>query len=193
MKHRYSVFLALHLLFLASCSDDNPVAVTPDDVTDDEYAVWSVTLDSMVVWETDDFVVLQNGTDTYNLGDSAMASYLKQQLKVPDEAIQNYTVRNATPSTIERKLTLDVDYVLLDMQEITDIITLGGYDELYRRYPKCNGVTTLSRVGFNVGRTMALVYMSHTPGFLAGAGWAVLCRKISGKWEVVTSTIIWVS
>ncbi|MFA6234000.1 MAG: hypothetical protein WC824_07400 [Bacteroidota bacterium] len=193
MKQRIFFFLVLPLLLLAACSDDDPTGVLPTDVTDDEYAVWSVTLDSMVVWEADDVVILQNNTDSYALGDSVMASYLKQQLKVPDDVLQNHVARNAASSTILRKLTLDVDYVLLSSAEIEAILTQGGYDELYRRYPKSNGVTTLSHVGFNATRTVALVYMSHTPGFLAGSGWAVLCRKTSGKWHVTTSTIIWVS
>ncbi len=193
MKHTFLLLLVLPLLIVAACSDDDPVGTYPTDVTDDEYAVWSVTLDSMVVWEADDVVVLQSGTDGYALHDSATASTLKQQLKVPDEAVVNYKDRNAGSSTIERKLTLPVDYHLISSQEIEDILTIDGYEELYRRYPKCNGVTTLSHVGFNADRTMALVYMSNTTGYLAGAGWAVLCRKVSGKWAVVTSTIVWVS
>lgn len=193
MKHTFLLLIVLPLLILAACSDDDPVATTPTDVTDDEYAVWSATLDSMVVWEADDVVLLQSGTDGYALHDSATASWLKQQLKVPDDAILSYKDRNAAPSVIARKLTLPVEYNLLTAKEIEDIITLGGYDEIYNRYPQCNGVTTLSHVGFNSSRNMALVYMSQTTGFLAGAGWAVLCRKVSGRWEVVTSTIVWVS
>lgn len=193
MKYRILLLLVVPLLLLASCSDDDPVSTAPDDLTDDEYAIWSATIDSLVVWEKDDVVVLQNSTDSYPLHDSTTASYLRGQLKVPDAAIQNYEERNAVPATIERKLTLDVEYTLLGKQEIEVIIIAGGYDELYSRYPRCNGVTTLSRVGFNVDRTVALVYLSQTPGFLAGVGWAVLLRKVTGKWQVTTSTVVWVS
>ncbi|MFZ1731008.1 MAG: hypothetical protein WBQ23_02530 [Bacteroidota bacterium] len=193
MKHTLLLLFVLPLLILAACSDDDPTGTTPTDVTDDEYAVWSATLDSMVVWEADDVVLLQSGTDSYALHDSATASWLKQQLKVTDDAIVSYKDRNATPSTIERKLTLPAEYHLLTVLQIQDIITQGGYDEIYNRYPKCNGVTTLSRVGFNSTRTQGLVYMSQTTGFLASVGWAVLCRKVSGKWEVLTSMIVWVS
>ncbi|MBE0643255.1 MAG: hypothetical protein IH600_04180 [Bacteroidetes bacterium] len=193
MKHRILLLLVVPLLLLASCSDDDPVGTTPDDLTDDEYAVWSATLDSLVVWEKDDVVVLQISTDSYPLHDSTTAVYLRNQLKVPDDAIQHYKERNAQPATIERKLTLDVEYVLLSAADIQDMITQGGYEEIYKRYPNSNGVTTLSRVGFSANRGTAVVYLSHTPGFLAGAGWAVLCRKVSGRWQVTASTVVWVS
>ena len=193
MKKLIAVLFVFPLLLLAACGDDDPPVVPTDNLEDDEYAVWSATLDSMVVWEKDDFVVLQSGTDGYVLNDSATAAYLRGQLKVPDDALQNHAQRNAQAATIGRKLTIEVDYILLGQQEIEDLLTLGGYDELYRRYPKCNGVTTLSRVGFNSTRSMAVVYLSMTPGYLAGSGWAVLLRKISGKWSVTASTIVWVS
>lgn len=185
--------LALPLFVFAACGDDDAPVVPAGNVDDDEYAVWSATLDSMVIWEKDDFVVLRSGTDGYVLDDSAMASYLRGQLKVPDEALQQYAQRNKQGALIERKLDISVDYALLTEADIESILSLGGYDGLYRRYAHCNGVTTLSRVGFNATRSTAVVYISMTPGYLAGSGWAVLLRKISGRWEVISSTIIWVS
>ena len=193
MNARILFLLVFPLFLFAACSDDDPVSVTPSDITDDEYAVWSAALDSMVVYEKDDYVVLQKGTESYALGDSAMSAYLKQQLKVTDAVIQNYVTRNSQAATIERKLTLPVDYMLLSASEIESILSQGGYDELYIRYPDCNGVTTLSRVGFSADRSSALVYLSHTTGYLAGAGWALLLRKVSGTWQIIAETIVWVS
>lgn len=193
MKTLILFLLVLPLFMLPSCGDDDPTVAPIYTIEDEEYAVWSATIDSMVVWEKDDFVVLQRGTDGYSLQDSAIAAYLRGQLKVPDDALQDHGLRNAQGATIERKFDITVDYTLLDRQEIEDLLMLDGYEELYRRYPKCNGVTTLSRVGFNSTRNMALVYLSMTPGYLAGSGWAVLLRKTSGKWEVTASTIVWVS
>ncbi len=193
MKLRILFFLLFPMLFLLACSDDDPVSAAPSNLADDEYAVWSATLDSMVVWEKDDVVVLQSATDSYALGDSAMAAYVKQQLKVTDAVLQHYAAQNLQVATIERKLTLPVDYVLLAPSEIENILNQGGYEEMYSRYPDCNGVTTLSRVGFNTDHSTALVYMTHTTGYLAGAGWAVLLRKVSGVWQVIANTIVWVS
>lgn len=193
MKTLILFLLVLPLFMLPSCGDDDAPVAPIYTIEDEEYAVWSATIDSMVVWEKDDFIVLQRGTDGYSLQDSAIAAYLRGQLKVPDDALQDHGLRSAQGATIERKFDITVDYTLLDRQEIEDLLMLDGYEELYRRYPKCNGVTTLSRVGFNSTRNMALVYLSMTPGYLAGSGWAVLLRKISGKWEVTASTIVWVS
>lgn len=193
MKTLILFLLVLPLSMLPSCGDDDPSVPPIYIIDDEEYAVWSATIDSMVVWEKDDFIVLQRGTDGYSLEDSATAAYLRGQLKVPDDALLDHAQRNAQSATIERRFDITVDYTLLDRKEIEDLTMLAGYDELYRRYPRCNGVTTLSRVGFNSSRSMALVYLSMTPGYLAGAGWAVLLRKISGKWEVSASTIVWVS
>ena len=147
----------------------------------------------MVVWEKDDVVVLRNSTDAWPFSDAGTESQLKSQLKVTDEILQSYADRNLVSSTIQHGLYLDNEYVLLTAQEIEAILAAGGYQELYHRYPKCNGVTTLSHVGFNEARTTALVYLSHTPEYLAGAGWAVLLRKVSGSWVVQASTIVWVS
>lgn len=193
MSMRILFPIIVPLLILGACSDDDPVVVPSNDLENEEYAVWSATLDSMAVWEKDDILVLCSETTGYPITDSATAAYLRGQLKVPDDALQDYETRNARKATIERKLVIDAEYVLLTGQQIEGILAAGGYDELYRLYPDCTGVTTLSRVGFNSTRTSAVVYLSATPGILAGVGWAVFLRKLGGKWQVQTSAIVWVS
>lgn len=193
---RYVLLFACSLLLWTACSEDDGPLNPPDLTESDEYAVWSATLDSMVIWEKDDVVVLRSFTDAWALDDPATKAQLKSQLKVTDEELLNYDTRNASSSEIRGytlESYLDNECVLLREKEIEDILASGGYQELYRRYPKSNGITTLSHVGFNASRTSALVYLSHTPEFLAGAGWAVLLRKQSGVWVVQASTIVWMS
>jgi hypothetical protein len=63
-----------------------------------------------------------------------------------------------------------------------------GMDEYLRvregesQIPLSPGRTYVSRVGFNPGRTAALVFVSHVPGPEMGAGYLVLLEKHQGDW-----------
>lgn len=63
------------------------------------------------------------------------------------------------------------------------VLKQGGWDEYYRQYPESGGLIELSAVGFNVDKTVAVVYMGHSCGMLCGGGTFHVLEKVDGKWK----------
>lgn len=63
------------------------------------------------------------------------------------------------------------------------VLKQGGWDEYYRRYPESGGLIVLSAVGFNVDKTVAVVYMGHSCGMRCGGGTFHVVEKVDGKWK----------
>ena len=61
------------------------------------------------------------------------------------------------------------------------------------RFPNNLGYFVVSRVGLNLNKTEALLYVDHFCGGLCGRGEYVLMRKVNGVWHVVDSHGTWVS
>jgi hypothetical protein len=61
------------------------------------------------------------------------------------------------------------------------------------RFPNNLGFFVVSRVGLNLNRTEALLYIERFCGGLCGGGEYVLMRKVDGVWHVVDRHGTWVS
>lgn len=61
------------------------------------------------------------------------------------------------------------------------------------RFPNNLGYFVVSRVGLNLDKTEALLYVDHFCGGLCGGGEYVLLRKVNGGWRVVDHHGTWVS
>jgi hypothetical protein len=64
--------------------------------------------------------------------------------------------------------------------------------EFQKEFPRNQGVTVLSGVGFNRDRTQAVFYMDHFCG-LCGGGRYVLMTKVDGVWHVQDEHSTWSS
>ncbi len=65
--------------------------------------------------------------------------------------------------------------------------------ELEARFPNNLGYFVVSRIGLNLNKTEALLYVDHFCGGLCGGGEYVLMRKLNGVWRVVDDHGTWVS
>ncbi|SRR5579871_4304650 len=61
------------------------------------------------------------------------------------------------------------------------------------RFPNNLGFFVVSRVGLNLNKTEALLYIERFCGGLCGGGEYVLMRKVDGVWHVVDRHMTWVS
>jgi hypothetical protein len=68
-----------------------------------------------------------------------------------------------------------------------------GWKAFYAKYPSASGITSVSRVGFNQQRDIALVYVSNVLDFEVGSGWYLILTKKDGQWKVVRQTRAWIS
>lgn len=69
----------------------------------------------------------------------------------------------------------------------------AGWDFFYKKYPDSQGITTLSRVGFNIDKTKALVYFGTQSDGLAGTGYYVILQKEINRWKIVKKQMLWIS
>jgi hypothetical protein len=67
-----------------------------------------------------------------------------------------------------------------------------GKAELQRMYSESGGSFTFSRVGFNLRRSRAVVYVQYLCA-LCGEGFYALLEKHNGKWNVIGHVSTWVS
>jgi hypothetical protein len=64
---------------------------------------------------------------------------------------------------------------------------------IYSRYPRCQGVSLLSRVGFSKDGRRAVVYLQTCRAMLYGRGWVFLLKKSGGAWNMVDGQLKWIS
>jgi hypothetical protein len=105
------------------------------------------------------------------------------------EILKDFAVKNETSFQLERRFKLHVDYKLLTQAEENHLFdeSSGGWDAFYAQYPLSSGIIYLSRVGFNLARTQALVVINHPTHYLAGSGYMVWMVKEQGVWTVKES------
>ena len=97
-------------------------------------------------------------------------------------AISDYVRANAKPSLLQQQIKVGVPYQLIMADELKSAIQTVGWEGFYQRYPDSGGWIELSAVGFNVDKTVAVVYMGHHCGPLCGRGGFHVLEKKDGKW-----------
>jgi hypothetical protein len=126
---------------------------------------------------------------------SETLEFVQKELSgLTDEVVRDFTARNQQAYPLEPLLTLGVEHVLLSQQESDTIFkNQDAWDIFYRKFPNSQGRMSLSRVGFNSKRDIALVYVGNQSHWLAGAGYYVLLEKVDGQWVVKDETMTWIS
>ena len=111
-------------------------------------------------------------------------------------AISDYVRSNLKPSLLQPKIKVSVPYQLIIVDELTSALQTVGWEGFYQRYPDSGGWIELSAVGFNVDKTVAVVYMGHHCGPLCGGGGFHVLEKKDGKWVALDwkgSSCAWAS
>ena len=110
-----------------------------------------------------------------------------------------YREINKKAKMLQRKFAPAFRYALVSKASIHNYFAIAGVDgwrEFYRKYPDSGGYITMSAVGFNADKTIAIVYMGHSCGGLCGGGTYHFLRKAEGKWSEFQwpgSSCMWVS
>jgi hypothetical protein len=102
--------------------------------------------------------------------------------------LDSLRTESATARTILPGRALSVPYVVLPKANIDAILGTEGnpndhWRRFYERYPNSAGYISLSAVGFDPGRTKAMVYMFHGSGSMGASGSYHLLRKLAGRWQ----------
>jgi hypothetical protein len=170
----------------------------------EEYAVYYTLLEQWIVNQEIKTIVVKKFTDTHSVGDEkplTIDSFLRprgENSPLEQSMVDDYNEKNYRQNS---ELVGDLfgsksKIVLVSDAEVKEFFNEGcneGWKKLGEKYPNSQGLTTLSRVGFNKEKTRAVVYLGHSFACLGGAGHLVILEKQYDGWKIVNSTMLWIS
>jgi hypothetical protein len=113
------------------------------------------------------------------------------------QTIDDFYARARECHSLQRKLNIPGEYVLVGSKDLEALFPQGGLDRVwsrfYAKYPGSSGIINFSNPGFNQDFTQALISTGRVCGGLCGAGSLVLLKKEQGAWRVETKIGTWVS
>lgn len=120
---------------------------------------------------------------------------------VPDElavrakdAAAAYDQANLRPAKLDAKrIRVEGLEIILFQQESYRDPEQPVTRRVYQNYPKCQGITLISRVGFSKDGTKAIVEDATMRAFLYGHGMFYLLEKTKDGWRVVGAKMTWIS
>ena len=194
-----SILLALFQFSFPLCMNSLSDFMEDDGITSDEYAVYSVLIQSMYVKESVKTVVVSKQTQFYKIRWQKPEDYRKSVLDelrpISEETIEDFEKKNEKEGELARHLNLTITYVLLGKKGSTKTPEeyTKQWEEFYQKYPNSPGIISLSRVGFNSHKDQAIVYIANSCGDLCGKGYYVLLMKSEQGWKVQKEMFLWVS
>lgn len=126
-----------------------------------------------------------------------MSSFHRKKLGVATSASANFWIKNLICRSLPADLPLKHPYTLVPERDLQPVYTLAKPDAktalLQTKIVKSYGVVALSRVGFNVTHTRAIIYVELQYCGLCGSGQYYYLAKQNGAWRVVGTAGTWIS
>jgi hypothetical protein len=85
--------------------------------------------------------------------------------------------------------------VLMEQKELIAFFekSRGRWKEFYQKFPQAQGITFLSRVGFDEKGDSALIYEGTMADNLGGWGYFMLLERHDGVWSIKDRQMVWIS
>jgi hypothetical protein len=130
--------------------------------------------------------------------DPAINKLTRSLPQLARETALDFLVRNRISWTLKNEFNLSAEIILVKSYETRRLFDEAasledGWKQFQAKYPKASSIDTVSRVGFNNGKTQALVYYGYVCGPLCGQGQFVLLTKTGDKWNIEKEWMIWIS
>lgn len=185
--------VALFTLSFTACSFLTSAA-TPSaaDIEKEEQAIYSF----FVGGGERTVLILQDTSADISANDPQKSlDYIRSGLpSLSDEALDNFVQRNQQSGPIASDMELDVDYILLSTEELSEITRQSNWGEVItQKYPGSYGYTMFSRVGFNNSLDQAIIYVGQMAAPLMGSGFYYLMEKKNGEWVIKEQIMAWIS
>ena len=185
--------LALFTLSFTACSFLTPAA-TPSaaDIEKEEQEVYSF----FVGGGERTVLIMQDTSADISANDPQKSlDYIRSGLpSLSDEALDNFVQRNQQSGPLASDMELDVDYILLSTEELSEITRQSNWGEVItQKYPGSYGYTLFSRVGFNNTLDQAVIYVGSMAAPLMGNGFYYLMEKENGDWVIKEQVMAWIS
>jgi len=174
--------------------------VSVTDLPPEEYAVYNAVIEAKYREHPHsgaELVVIRNRTVAYRDEPKTLDETLKWGSKltpggIPPELIENLEKQNQQDHDISDLFNSSVKHVLIAEDEIAKIMKEGEWELFYQKYPKAQGLISLSRVGFDAAKTKALVYFGNPTSATSGKGGYLLLEKKAGAWAIKRDIWMWV-
>lgn len=171
-------------LLLCQCSSDRSLNPLFPDQDPEAYKVYAAVFDSGWPWAgaLDGTIVIREETRDYGM------------CLVPDPewqpvlraAINDYIDKNVTSRTLQSRFPMEQPYLLVSFSGLRGFFErygmIEGWKMFHRYYPGSRGYLTLSAVGFNPLRTVAVVYACYLCGPSCGKDGFHVLHKVDGAW-----------
>ena len=175
-----SLLLLIGLLSMQTLSQNQPASPSPYDV-DEAYGVYSVLLPHQESYEfAKGTLVIQLETVSIPVERQCLSAAAARKFK---EAIADYEQANSKKWLLQHEFQSEKPYELVSSDTIKAVFNEHSWETFYRRYPGSGGYMTMSAVGFNSDKSLALVYTGSACGGLCGAWSFHVLEKINGKWK----------
>lgn len=118
---------------------------------------------------------------------------------VESDTLSDFKAKNEKSALLERRLDLKTPYVFVSNDELDAIFNpkiskigiledMGaGWRRFYERYPGAPGFIHFSRVGFDLKKEQALVYLAFEHDYMGGSTRILVLSKADKSWEVQKS------
>jgi hypothetical protein len=200
-RHAIAILMTM-LTFNICTSQTNQLPTSEDKITIDveniEYKIFNILLTRKFLHGNVQLIVVRDSTRVDHVGD--LKNELEQSRRkltgLTQEVIDDFISKNQRRSNLKPQLDLDLRSILISDQELDEIFDnqdRDGWQLFYNRYPNSAGIITLSRVGLNRDKNLALVYLGNQYDRLAGEGFFILLSNNNGAWMVEKILSVWVS
>jgi hypothetical protein len=126
-----------------------------------------------------------------------MSSFHRKKLAVPVSANVNFWIKNFICWSLPANLPLKHPHALASEQDLQLVYTSANPDAktalLQTKIVESYGIVALSRVGFNLTHTRAVIYVELLYCGLCGGGQYYYLAKQNGAWRVIDVAGTWIS
>ncbi len=203
-----SALLLLLVTQAFSYSVTSPVSQQHPD--GEEHAVYAVVVEKLfagnkVAFDTQspiNLLVIQNQTAVDSIDDWILAENLSGDFgdhvrhwlsTMPQEAVEDYRIKNKESRRLTGDLSLKIEHVLVEKDELDQYRKGGRWEDFYKVYPGSGGFISFSRVGFDSKGGQAIVYFEHWCHRVCGSGIYLLLNKDREGWKVTKVSRAWIS
>jgi hypothetical protein len=166
----------------------------------EEYAVYAALIERMYVRKEVELIVIRRLTSAYSSDPGKLGETLERVRKgmprLKPATMADFQSKNNQPSLLDNFFDIKARVFLISAEEVEHLFGRGGgwWDAFYQKYPKSQGLLTLSQVGFNPEKNQALVYVGNQRGGLDGGGsYILLTREEDDDWIIADSAGMWES
>jgi hypothetical protein len=216
MRYRNAIVFVLVLVTCASAQSappKNEVASSSEqgcELTEDDHAVYAALLEGLggpehpeEAWRGKDFLILDKTADAEN-EDAQRGGwgFRSRSKKGPSaETVADFKAKKGDRCAVTAAFGDPKAYSIIPSDETDQYFARDkdgerkkdGWKAFYEKHPNAGGFWQFSRPAYNSAGDEALVYVSHSCGWLCGTGHLYLFSKESGVWKVKNRLMLWIS